>query len=71
MFFFSFFGKLLAIKLIRSPSLVLAGKLRVGFLGLGIMGSPMAQNLIKSGYEDVFSLVFFSLDPPFKFVSLT
>ncbi|XP_038895764.1 glyoxylate/succinic semialdehyde reductase 2, chloroplastic-like isoform X2 [Benincasa hispida] len=28
-----------------------AGKLRVGFLGLGIMGSPMAQNLIKSGYQ--------------------
>ena len=23
---------------------------RLGFLGLGIMGSPMAQNLIKSGY---------------------
>lgn len=28
-----------------------AGKLCVGFLGLGIMGSPMAQNLIKSGYD--------------------
>lgn len=24
---------------------------RIGFLGLGIMGSPMAQNLIKAGYE--------------------
>ncbi|XWS16228.1 hypothetical protein CRYUN_Cryun34aG0067200 [Craigia yunnanensis] len=24
---------------------------RVGFLGLGIMGSPMAQNLIKAGYR--------------------
>lgn len=24
---------------------------RVGFLGLGIMGSPMAQNLIKSGCD--------------------
>ncbi|XP_058193932.1 glyoxylate/succinic semialdehyde reductase 2, chloroplastic isoform X6 [Rhododendron vialii] len=24
---------------------------RVGFLGLGIMGSPMAQNLIKAGYK--------------------
>jgi hypothetical protein len=23
----------------------------IGFLGLGIMGSPMAQNLIKSGYD--------------------
>ena len=22
----------------------------VGFLGIGIMGSPMAHNLIKSGY---------------------
>ncbi|XP_022956320.1 glyoxylate/succinic semialdehyde reductase 2, chloroplastic-like [Cucurbita moschata] len=26
-------------------------KLRVGFLGLGIMGSPMAENLVKSGYD--------------------
>ncbi|KAM3699469.1 hypothetical protein ACJW31_05G028000 [Castanea mollissima] len=24
---------------------------RIGFLGLGIMGSPMAQNLIKAGYK--------------------
>lgn len=24
---------------------------RIGFLGLGIMGSPMAQNLIKAGYD--------------------
>ena len=24
---------------------------RVGFLGLGIMGTPMAQNLIKAGYD--------------------
>ncbi|XP_073052735.1 glyoxylate/succinic semialdehyde reductase 2, chloroplastic [Primulina eburnea] len=24
---------------------------RVGFLGLGIMGSPMAQNLVKAGYD--------------------
>ncbi|KAG6581848.1 Glyoxylate/succinic semialdehyde reductase 2, chloroplastic, partial [Cucurbita argyrosperma subsp. sororia] len=28
-----------------------AEKLRVGFLGLGIMGSPMAENLVKSGYD--------------------
>ncbi|XP_004146817.1 glyoxylate/succinic semialdehyde reductase 2, chloroplastic [Cucumis sativus] len=28
-----------------------AETLRVGFVGLGIMGSPMAQNLIKSGYD--------------------
>lgn len=25
--------------------------IRVGFLGMGIMGSPMAQNLIKAGYD--------------------
>lgn len=24
---------------------------RIGFLGLGIMGTPMAQNLIKAGYK--------------------
>lgn len=24
----------------------------VGFIGLGIMGSPIAQNLIKAGYDD-------------------
>ena len=24
---------------------------RVGFIGLGIMGRPMAQNLIKAGYS--------------------
>lgn len=23
---------------------------RIGFVGLGIMGTPMAQNLIKAGY---------------------
>ena len=26
-------------------------KLRVGFIGLGIMGKPMASNLMKNGYE--------------------
>jgi 2-hydroxy-3-oxopropionate reductase len=25
-------------------------KLRVGFIGLGIMGKPMARNLLKSGF---------------------
>ena len=24
---------------------------KIGFIGLGIMGAPMAKNLIKSGYE--------------------
>ena len=24
---------------------------RIGFIGLGIMGKPMAKNLIKAGYE--------------------
>lgn len=27
---------------------------RIGFLGLGIMGSPMAQNLLKAGYDSNF-----------------
>ena len=25
--------------------------MRVGFIGLGIMGRPMARNLLKAGYE--------------------
>ena len=25
--------------------------MRVGFIGLGIMGKPMAKNLLKAGYE--------------------
>lgn len=33
---------------------------RIGFLGLGIMGSPMAQNLIKSGYGLFFNYIFYS-----------
>ena len=24
---------------------------KIGFIGLGIMGRPMAKNLIKAGYE--------------------
>jgi 2-hydroxy-3-oxopropionate reductase len=27
---------------------------RIGFIGLGIMGKPMAQNLLKAGYPLVF-----------------
>jgi 2-hydroxy-3-oxopropionate reductase len=27
------------------------GSAKIGFVGLGIMGAPMAQNLIKAGYE--------------------
>ena len=34
---------------------------RVGFLGLGIMGSPMAQNLIKAGYDSCILIVQFRL----------
>lgn len=30
---------------------VLLGKLKVGFIGLGNMGFPMASNLLKAGYE--------------------
>ena len=26
-------------------------KKRIGFIGLGIMGKPMAKNLLKAGYE--------------------
>ena len=25
--------------------------MKIGFLGLGIMGKPMAKNLLKAGYE--------------------
>ncbi|WP_333590106.1 NAD(P)-binding domain-containing protein [Ligilactobacillus acidipiscis] len=25
--------------------------MKVGFIGLGIMGKPMAMNLLKAGYE--------------------
>ena len=25
--------------------------MKIGFVGLGIMGKPMAKNLIKAGYE--------------------
>lgn len=25
--------------------------MKIGFVGLGIMGKPMAKNLIKDGYE--------------------
>ena len=26
-------------------------EMKVGFIGLGIMGKPMCKNLIKAGYE--------------------
>lgn len=29
----------------------------IGFLGLGIMGNPMAQNLIKAGHVPIFTLI--------------
>ena len=25
--------------------------MKIGFIGLGIMGKPMAKNLLKAGYE--------------------
>ena len=28
---------------------------RLGFIGLGIMGMPMARNLIKAGFEIVYN----------------
>ena len=27
--------------------------MKIGFIGLGIMGKPMVKNLIKGGYTDV------------------
>ncbi len=27
------------------------GKMRIGCIGLGTMGAPMAENLLKAGYE--------------------
>ena len=27
--------------------------MKIGFVGLGIMGKPMAKNLLKAGYEVV------------------
>ena len=36
---------------------------KVGFVGLGIMGKPMARNLMKAGYEvTVFDVVAASVD---------
>jgi 2-hydroxy-3-oxopropionate reductase len=28
-----------------------AGIMKIGFIGLGIMGKPMSRNLLKAGYE--------------------
>ena len=27
--------------------------MKIGFIGLGIMGKPMAKNLLKAGYTDL------------------
>ncbi|MGB1718136.1 MAG: NAD(P)-binding domain-containing protein, partial [Candidatus Latescibacterota bacterium] len=27
------------------------GKTQIGFIGLGIMGAPMAKNLLAAGYQ--------------------
>src|SRR5262249_18536554 len=35
----------------RSMNAVEPGKTRVGFVGLGLMGLPMARNILKAGYE--------------------
>lgn len=42
---------------------------KIGFLGLGIMGTPMAQNLIKAGY--VFSILTNWISSVFKLTVLT
>lgn len=35
--------------------------LKVGFIGLGIMGKPMAKNLIKAGYKLVPTILIMTL----------
>ena len=30
--------------------------MKVGFIGLGIMGKPMAKNLLKAGHDDNFDM---------------
>lgn len=40
----------------------------VGFLGLGIMGTPMAANLLKAGY---FILFYFIIVSNFQFNEIT
>ena len=27
--------------------------MKIGFIGMGIMGSPMAVNLVKADYDDI------------------
>lgn len=27
--------------------------MKIGFIGLGIMGKPMVHNILKAGYKDV------------------
>ena len=41
--------------------------MKVGFIGLGIMGKPMAKNLVKAGYELVVADKF-AADANFKTV---
>ena len=31
--------------------------MKVGFIGLGIMGKPMCKNLMKAGYEMVVTII--------------
>ena len=35
--------------LVRKENLTM----KIGFIGLGIMGKPMAKNLLKAGYTDL------------------
>ena len=30
--------------------------MKIGFIGLGIMGKPMAKNLLKAGYTDLLEI---------------
>ncbi|KAJ4959082.1 hypothetical protein NE237_026193 [Protea cynaroides] len=48
-FFVSF--KVFSSQTSNATSTVVEYSTQVGFLGLGIMGSPMAQNLIKAGFD--------------------
>src|SRR5574338_1542715 len=42
---------MIALSILLVPYIVGGEMAKLGFLGLGIMGMPMARNLVKSGHE--------------------
>jgi len=46
-------ARLKELTTVRSPRIqrIIEMSLKIGFIGLGIMGTPMSKNLIKAGYE--------------------